>query len=257
VNGESIDLRKAPPEVTWIHLDGSDDRRLQISAGCTRAPERDGTVLIVGDSRRPASQREFASQIPGAVTVEAVDLRDLVDFAQSLDFQRPDAFNRVIKFAASVMTNVGPSDLVKRLDVLMRGTGRKEATETEQAAMRFQAAPSPKATVDLLVAIGRDAGVRAHRPAVLRGCIRALNSCDDTEGNSFYESAIRAREQSRLLGRPLDRRVVGSTLLLKGLEADVAVILDAGELDSKHLYVAMTRGAKRLVVCSKSPVLNG
>jgi hypothetical protein len=256
-NDRSIDLRRAPPEVTWVPLDGSDDRRRQISAGCTRAPERDGTVLIVGDSRRPGSQREFAGQIPGAVTVEAVDLRDLVDFAKSLDFQRPDALNRVINFAASVMTNVGPSDLMKRLDVLMRRTGRKEATETEQAAIHFQATPSAKAAVDLLVAIGKDAGVRAHRPAVLRACIRALNSCDGTGENSFYESAIRAREQSRLLGRPLDRRVVGSTLLLKGLEADVAVILDAGQLDAKHLYVAMTRGAKRLIICSKNPVLNG
>jgi DNA helicase-2/ATP-dependent DNA helicase PcrA len=53
----------------------------------------------------------------------------------------------------------------------------------------------------------------------------------------------------------LDKRVVGSTLLLKGLEADVGVILDADELDAHHLYVAMTRGAKRLIICSRSPIL--
>jgi DNA helicase-2/ATP-dependent DNA helicase PcrA len=45
--------------------------------------------------------------------------------------------------------------------------------------------------------------------------------------------------------------------LLKGLEADVAVILDAGNFNAQHLYVAMTRGAKRLVICSRSPILNG
>jgi hypothetical protein len=50
-------------------------------------------------------------------------------------------------------------------------------------------------------------------------------------------------------------RAVGNTLLLKGLEADVSVILDATELDARHLYVAMTRGSKRLVVCAKSAVL--
>jgi hypothetical protein len=90
-----------------------------------------------------------------------------------------------------------------------------------------------------LVEIGKDAGVRTHRPAVLRAGIKALQSCDGSEGNSFYEAAARSREQNRLLGRPLPRRAVGSTLLLKGLEADVSVILDASDLDARNLYVAM------------------
>jgi hypothetical protein len=34
---------------------------------------------------------------------------------------------------------------------------------------------------------------------------------------------------------------VGSTLLLKGLEAEISVILNAGGLDARNLYVAMTR----------------
>ena len=154
------------------------------------------------------------------------------------------------------MVNVGVADLLNRVDLLKRGTARKEPSNTEQAAMYFSANPTPLNAAALLDAIGKDAAVRSHRPAVLRACFRALNACNQEEGNSFYETAIRAREQSRLLGRPLDRRVVGSTLLLKGLEADVAVILAADELDVRHLYVAMTRGAKRLMICSKSSVLN-
>jgi hypothetical protein len=258
VNGEAIDLTDLPPEVTWVQLDGTaNDRIRQIKAGSIRGPDKDGTVLIIGDSRNPRGQRLFASQIPGAVTVEAVDLRDLVQFAQDLDFDRPDALQRVATFAGSVMVNVGAPALLERVEVLRRGTGRKGPTDTEQAALHFHANPSPMSAAALLAAIGKDAGVRPHRPAVLRACLRALNSCDGAEGNSFYEAAIRARELSRLLGRPLDRRVVGSTLLLKGLEADVAVILAADDLDAQHLYVAMTRGAKRLVICSMRPLLNG
>ena len=64
------------------------------------------------------------------------------------------------------------------------------------------------------------------------------------------------REQNRLIGRPLPKRAVGSTLLLKGLEAEVAVIQNAGALDARNLYVAMTRGSKVLTVCSPSPLLN-
>ncbi len=57
--------------------------------------------------------------------------------------------------------------------------------------------------------------------------------------------------------RPVPVRAVGSTLLLKGLEADISVVLDAGPFGPEHLYVAMTRGAQRLVVCSHSQVLLG
>lgn len=36
--------------------------------------------------------------------------------------------------------------------------------------------------------------------------------------------------------------------MLKALEYDHAVILDADSLDAKNLYVAMTRGAKTLTI---------
>ena len=36
----------------------------------------------------------------------------------------------------------------------------------------------------------------------------------------------------------------------------MAVILNAGALDARNLYVAMTRGSKALTVCAPSPILN-
>jgi DNA helicase-2/ATP-dependent DNA helicase PcrA len=254
-DGEPVDLGTAPPEVSWVYLDGTEDRARQLRAARTPAPERDGSVLIIGKSTSPPTQQEFASQTPGAVTVEAVDLKDLVRFARELDFSAPDALAKVADFAGLVMTNVGPADLVQRVGILERGAARKKASDVERAALRFKLEKTPSAAVDLFVEIGKDAGVRAHRPAVLRACFKALRSCDGSEGNTFYDTTIRAREQNRLIGRPLPKRAVGSTLLLKGLEAEVAVILDAADLDAKNLYVAMTRGSKRLVACSRERVL--
>lgn len=42
---------------------------------------------------------------------------------------------------------------------------------------------------------------------------------------------------------------------MKGLEADVAVILHPELMDACNLYVALTRGAKRILVCSMNNVL--
>ena len=61
----------------------------------------------MADSTNPAGQRQIASQTPGAVTVENVDLRDLTIFAESFNLASRDVLARVLNFASSVMTNVG------------------------------------------------------------------------------------------------------------------------------------------------------
>ena len=254
LRGEPIDLREAPAAVTWVELDGTDDHRKRLAAARIPAPGPDGCVLIIGDSTNPESQRQFASQTPGAVTVEAVDLRDLVSFARRFDLHAADALERLAQFAQSVMTNVGAADFVHRVRSI--GQGSRVGSDAEQVGLDFVRRPNYSAAVDVLVEIGKQGGVRTHRPAVLRACIRALQLCHGTEDLSFHDAAIRMREQNRLVGRPLPRRAVGSTLLLKGLESDIAVVLNAAVLDARNLYVAMTRGSKGLTVCSPTPVLN-
>jgi DNA helicase-2/ATP-dependent DNA helicase PcrA len=154
------------------------------------------------------------------------------------------------------MINEGGDDLLARVDNLKSGRARRAPSETEKAALEFSAAPSYAGAGNLLAAISRDAGVRTHRPPVLRGCHRMLQLCAVEGGPTPYEAAVQVREQARMTGRPLAKRTVGSTLLLKGLEADVAVILNPELMDRQHLYVAMTRGARRLVICADSSTLN-
>jgi hypothetical protein len=228
LRGEPIDLRAAPAAVSWVELDGTQDHQRRLVAARMRPPYGDGCVLIIGDSMSPDSQRQFASQTPRAVTVEAVDLKDLVLFAKNLNLAATDALERLAQFAQSVTTNVGAADLVRRVQSLAHNSARNPATDVEMVALGFLQSPSRRAAVDLLVELGKEGGVRTHRPAVLRACIKALQPCDGSDELSFHEAAIRMREENRLIGRPLPKRAVGSTLLLKGLEAEVAVVLNAG-----------------------------
>lgn len=256
LRGEPVDLRTAPEGVTWVHLDGTNDYEKRLEAARVRLPGTDGRVLIIGDSTNPDSQRRFASQTPGAVTIESVDLKDLVAFARRFNPTSSQALQELVEFAQSVMRNVGAADFVRRISALRRGTARTEPTAAEGVALAFVREPSYRRAVDVLVEIGKQGGVTPHRPAVLRGCIKALQLCEGTESLSFSDAAIYIREQNRLVGRPLPKRAVGSTLLLKGLEAEAAVILSADTLDARNLYVAMTRGSKRLIICSASPILH-
>lgn len=252
LRGDPIDLTKAPKHVQWVHLDRTEDHQRRLLAGRTKAPSENGGVLIIGDSTSPPSQREFAGQTPGAVTVESVDLKDLVDFAKVLNLGAPDALEQLVNFAGRVMVNVGTAAFLQRIGSLQRGTARNEPSEAERAALAFAAKPTLTGAIEVLVEINKQGGVRSHRPHVLNACIRTLRSCANSDPATLYDAAVRVREQNRLVGRPLPRRAVGSTLLLKGLEAEVAVILNADELDAKNLYVAMTRGSHQLVICSST-----
>lgn len=92
LRSEPVDLRTAPAGVSWVELDGTEDHQRRLRAACA-APRRSGLRPDHWDSRNPDGQRPFASQTPGAITVEAVDLQDLVAFARAFDLStgRPGA----------------------------------------------------------------------------------------------------------------------------------------------------------------------
>jgi hypothetical protein len=253
--GKPIDLRNAPGNVQWIQLDGRQDDGLRQAAAAVDAPG-DTKVVIIGDSTDPRGQRRLARQVEGAVTVEAVDLRDLTDFGSALDLAKPEALSVVADFAENLMNAFSADDLVRSVVAARAGKLGRALSGIEQAAARFEATRSLADVADLLTAINRAGRVRCYRPAVLAAAQRALQLAASPDGPSFREATVTIREHSRLIGRPLAKRSVGSTLLLKGLEADISVVLNAGALNARNLYVAMTRGSRQVLVCSPSPILN-
>jgi DNA helicase-2/ATP-dependent DNA helicase PcrA len=74
---------------------------------------------------------------------------------------------------------------------------------------------------------------------------------------TLTEAAEKYQTQFRYRGRPVGRpRLIGTTLLVKGLEFHHAIVLDATSLSRKELYVALTRGAKSLTIISTSTTLD-
>ncbi len=251
--GQPVDLRGAPEGVEWVQLTQGMELQQRLVAARTAAPNRDGRVLIIGDSINVNARHQLTMQTPGATSVEAVDLRDLVNFARQFDAASPNALRQLAEFATSLMTGVGTTNLLARVETIQGGRARTPATPAEAAAVAFKAAPSHTTSISLLQSLADQHGARVYRPEVLHCCVSALRATGGEGG--FIGAAIQARERNRHLARPLGRRAVGSTLLLKGLEADVAVILEPERMTAQHLYVALTRGARRVVVCSSTPLL--
>jgi hypothetical protein len=250
---QPIDLATAPSCVRHIVVVNAADTQPRLHAAQTRPPTRDGRVLVIGDSRNRQAQRLVARHTPGAVTVEAVDLQDLIGFANAFDPTAAESVDQIITFAEEVMTNVGGPELRRRIATLLSGSARKPPSLIEQAALDYHRSRTHAHAAALFRAISQGDHVRVHRDTVLRCCIRALEAC--RADLSFADAAIQARERNRVLGRFLPSRAVGSNLLLKGLEAETVVILSADEMDHANLYVALTRASHMVVVCSQGRIL--
>ncbi|HAU0791184.1 TPA: AAA family ATPase [Legionella pneumophila] len=251
-----IDLSLAPLEVQWVQLDGNNDHAKLLEASRVKSPVDDGGVLIIGESINPDSRYRIASGVQGAVTVEAVDLRDLINFARSFKLNSSSALSELAAFAQTLMTNVDKDILITRIQALIKGTIKKAPNSLEYSAIQFVHYPTFSNAIEFLVEINNQPGIRVYRSAILKACIDAMRLCHNNKNLTFVDAVMQIREQNRLLGRALPKRAVGSTLLLKGLEADVAVVLNANTLDASNLYVAMTRGCRRLIICSNSQILN-
>lgn len=251
--GQRVDLRTAPEQLTWMALTAGNEAVERRTAARSNAAGQ-GTVLIIGDSMNVQGRHDLTSQTPGAVVVERVDLPELTTFARRFDLHSSTALQDLVLFSAEMMTGVGATTLLSRVGSLRANRARNPATIPEAAAVAFEGDRTWKRALEFVNALASHADTRVYRPELLQCCRSAMESALRGE-KTFAAAAQHARERNRHLRPPMARRAVGSTLLLKGLEADVAVILEPENMTAQHLYVALTRGAKAVVVCSSSPIL--
>ena len=252
--GRNVDLSTAVAGLEWIQLDRANLEGGRRTAAHTRLQDGEETVLIIGDARNPRGRHQFTSQTRGATSVETVDLGDLTVFARRFDLTRADALEHLVNFAGDVMTGVSATTHLGRIKTLQGGRARNSPSAAEEASLAFAKHPTLGAALLVLQQLEAQPGARVFRPEMLNCCLSAMRSV--TGDKTFLDAVLQARERNRHHGRPVSRRAVGSTLLLKGLEADVAVILQPEQMDACNLYVALTRGAKRVLVCSERSVLS-
>lgn len=254
--GHPVDLTSFPSNVRWHPIDAANPHPGKLAAAQTNAPDAGGRVLVMCDAMNKTGQQDLASQTPGAVTAEAVDMTDLLKFMRAFSLSSPPtALQQLFGLAQSMMTNCAITELNRRLDTLTSQTAKKPPNRIEEAALAFLGNATYSSAVDVLHALREGNCVRVYRPTILRAALATFRIAERAK-TSLVDAFVRVREESRFTGRTLPRRSVGSTLLFKGLEAEVAVVMDAHQLDAKNLYVAMTRGSKLLVVCSTTSSLN-
>jgi DNA helicase-2/ATP-dependent DNA helicase PcrA len=251
-HGERIDLRGAPKQfVTWRQHDHASAIKVRQQAAAEKPAQGKWSMLVLADSDKKQSHRTLARRTPGLVTIEALDMEDLVTFAATFDITAGDAAAHLVVFLATLMAQLDAKQLLKRLETLLGGVPRKDPSPHEAALVKLARTRTFESALEAALACRNAPRVRLYRPEVYRVLLSAMRRVV-SQNCTFKDAARAACEANRHAGRPAVQRAVGSTLLLKGLECDVAVVLNPAMMNAQNLYVALTRGSRQLVVCSES-----
>lgn len=264
-SGQSVDLRQGLPDGVTFKA-SNDDSALFISQGNTCRHfmcSSHETVIAIhkGEQAYKAKCHTLAKSVSGKFSsIEEVEGKSLFSFFNKMAAANTNKarLKELIEFAGKCMTSVNTS--------LSAATRRGEAVtlrvntpnrSVAEAANAYLADTSSNHMKHFLLSLKAVKDVRVVRADLFNRAIGVLRKHVLHPELSLTEATQKYQSEFRFKGRPVGhRKLIGTTLLVKGLEFDHAIVLDASSLSRNELYVALTRGSKTLTILSRQPVLN-
>lgn len=253
--GQKIDLVGGlPRSVIRVETDPAFLDAKQYSSLCGQLGHNESVIALHGgDPKSKSKTHLLARSMAGRFSsIEEVEGKDLHLFIKKLEAAKTAqaGFLLALDFAKKCFTGVTKA--------LTAGTQRGEVAKLSKttkhplvlhAANDYLNNPSSSYLKSFFLALKSNPETSPYRRDLLYRLLNVLKLHIDGEGATLSEAANLYQREMRHTGRPLShRKLIGTTLLVKGLEYDHAVVLDADSLDAKHLYVAMTRGSKSLTI---------
>jgi len=137
-------------------------------------------------------------------------------------------------------------------------TGKADKVISEEIARlmdNFIQSPSAYNLCQIVLLFRKELKIKYKREEIGRSFVASLKQ-SHLNNTSIHESIKDNRNLLRRTGRKVHGKCIGTTLLTKGLEFDTVVLINAHRFDSsKHLYVALTRCCKRLVIFTENKML--
>lgn len=256
LQGRPVNLDGAP--VRWERLPATKQITEQINVCFDISRQAQDTVVAIHGL---SPQCHFvASRLKGLYQcVEPIESPDLFQSGAAIEAAHgPARAAVVVAFASKCMTRVGTA-LQRVRDSYQSGkipqTRQGQLSAVFLALHRVAEDDSFSAVITALELISFIPQAVLYRRELFEEMIRGLRSAKANGGGSLPDALWLARNRTRFVGRRLGRCVVGTTLLVKGLEFDHAIVLDADDMERKNLYVALTRGARSLTIFSRSQTI--
>jgi AAA domain len=261
-NGEKIDLGIGRPASVKFESVKPEWLEAKQCSTVLKFLGNDASVMALhgGDAASKNRTHLLAQKTNGKFSsIEEIEGKALFTFIKAFEKAKTvqAGFLLALEFSKKCFTKVG--------EVLTAGTKEGKVTkETKatkypqilRAANFYLSHPTSQSLKSFFLAIKENPETGAYRRDLLYRFLHVLKIHGDKETATLLEAANLYQRDMRHTGRPINhRRLVGTTLLVKGLEYDHAVVLDADSLSAKHLYVAMTRGSQSLTIIGSSRYL--
>lgn len=174
------------------------------------------------------------------------------------DIQERTGMDRLLamhRFANECLT--AQQDFAAVLKAIQKGTSVRSMSRRRLHALAEQvvAQASFLPVASLFEFLEGNANPTFRRHQLWHEMRRALADVASGSAPTLVEAIRVVRNRGAVMGRRLPKRCISRTLLLKGLECEHAIIVDADSLDTKNLYVALTRGSQKLHILSREKTL--
>ena len=213
-------------------------------------------LVIHPNSMNKHPRIKFSKSFKGIRLIESIDDKDFYKLAKMIDNIAHDTLILDVRELSYLIFNKTGLNNWFNERALKKKKNEKDRERVSILLSNIQSYQDFRDVIGILKAISDLPDVHCSRQELLKSLFKAIEIAALTK-ISVIEGMREQRNKIRRSGRRVEGRHIGTTLLTKGLEFDVVAILDAQKFTSpKHLYVALTRCRKRLIVFTNNPVLS-
>ena len=258
-NNENIDLSQYDSGIEILQITEKDiyfwNERIRNLLDSERS-----LLLIYPESQNINARKKLVKTFQNRFyLVEAMDGKDFYNFSKIFDVSdSASIYNKIHEIIYNIFNK---SELNKWFNDNELKNKRQEKDKIIIAAIKDNLDKLNQEVSFILVSqtlrqIKEFPKIKCYRKELFSDLCKALEQAE-YQKISVYEAMKNIRNVKRRMGRKIEGKCIGTTLLTKGLEFDTVAILNAHKFNCpKNLYVALTRASKRLIIFTTNKILS-
>ncbi len=261
-NRDIVDLSLYEPHIEVLQITETDKytygtdyaRRLW---GLTR---QNNILILHPDSTNINSRKDFISRFNNVYfLVEAIDGKDFYKFSREFEnIDTDNVYSKLYGLIPKLFNGTTSRDVWFNVDDTKNKRDeedKKIIKPIKENIEKLKQIISFSLISNTLKKTYKLPNMKCYRKELFFDLCKALEQAE-YKSISVYDAMKDIRNSKRKVGRKIDGKCIGTTLLTKGLEFDTVAVLDAHKFECpKHFYVAITRACRKLIIFTEQKEL--
>lgn len=254
---QSIALNNLPVCVSIVNATVQNDIIRECHTILSRVQDGE-SIVIIGIANQAGSTHNIASKLRGRCgVVEPLESKDLKKIIAGL--MDKCAYAKAVgllKMAGMCFSGISETVLKQEFESLKKKQlpRRRKPIPITVSLKSFIEKDDLKSMADMVECFKSFPNSHLYRKELYYEILKILKE-SVRSGIPLNDALVKVRENTRRLGRRMPKKAIARTVLIKGLEFDHAVILNADSFDQKNLYVALTRATKTVTIFARTNTL--